>query len=56
MNTLEKADKLVDEANKIEAECDVLYDTSNVLQHHPNVNTIQKKLVEITADYLKGRP
>ena len=47
-------DRLIEEAERIEAECDELYKTSS-LQKEPDRKMLDDLIVDITEEYLKGR-
>jgi predicted nucleotidyltransferase len=46
-------DSIVEEAERLDAECAELYKTSKVLPHSPNVNKIDAFVVDLTDRYLK---
>jgi uncharacterized protein len=46
-------DSIVQEAEQLEAECEVLYKTSKVLPKSPNINKIDAFVVDLTDRYLK---
>jgi len=45
-------DALLEEAERIEAECDVLYQTSTALPREPDRTAIDAEIVEMTREYL----
>lgn len=46
-------ERLVEEAERLEAECDELYKTSTVLPKSPNVNKIDAFVIDLTERYLR---
>jgi len=46
-------ERLVEEAEKLEAECDELYKTSTVLPKSPDINKIDGFVVDLTESYLR---
>ncbi len=46
-------ERLVEEAERLDAECDELYKTSMVLPKSPNVNKIDAFVIDLTERYLK---
>lgn len=45
-------ERVVEEAERLEAECDKLYETSTVLPKSPNVNKIDAFVIDLTERYL----